>query len=279
MNQSSNKKNFSYKATNSKNSGNVKRNIKAKNHKKGTNKAISNDLRLQKFMADCDVASRRACAEIIKKGKVAVNGNVVTEPGFRVTAKDEIICDGVKLKVNRKKYYIMLNKPPGYTCSTNDRHAKKLALDLINFPDARLFGVGRLDKESEGLILFTNDGDFANKIIHPSNEIEKRYLVDTNKSIDSKKFAQMRKGIMDDGEELRAKYVKQISPNRYMFIMNEGKKREIRRLVKWTKCRVEKLQRITIGALDLGELALGKWRHLTEKELKAVVKRNKTAFK
>ena len=246
---------------------------------KSGSKKVTDDIRLQKFMADCDVASRRGCADIVKAGRVTVNGETVFEPGFRISSKDVVVCDGVKLKLNRKKYYIMLNKPPGYTCSTNDRHAEKLALDLINFPDARLFSVGRLDKESEGLILFTNDGNFANKIIHPSNEIEKRYLVDTNKTIDSKKFAQMRKGIIDEEEELRAKYIKQISPNRYMFIMNEGKKREIRRLVKWTKCRVEKLQRITIGALDLGQLPLGKWRHLTEKELKAVVKRNKTAFK
>ncbi len=252
-----------------------KPNFKSKN---GTKKPNDNP-RLQKFMADCDVASRRACAEIIKKGRVTVNGEIVIEPGMRITPKDVVVFDDKKLKLNRRKYYIMLNKPAGYTCSTSDRHAKKLAIDLINFPDARLFGVGRLDKESEGLILFTNDGDFANKIIHPSNEIEKRYLVDTNKTIDSKKFAQMRKGVMDEEEELRAKYVKQLAPSRYMFIMNEGKKREIRRLVQWTKCRVEKLQRITIGALDLGQLAIGKWRHLTDKEIKAVVKRNKTAFK
>ena len=258
---------------------NNKKSSKPNFKQKNGAKKPSNDIRLQKFMADCDVASRRACAEIIKKGRVTGNDEIVTEPVIRITPKDVVVFEGKRLKLNRKKYYIMLNKPRGYTCSTNDRHAEKLALDLINFPDARLFGVGRLDKDSEGLILFTNDGDFANKIIHPSNEIEKRYLVDTNKTIDSKKFAQMRKGIIDEDEELRAKYIKQISPNRYMFIMNEGKKREIRRLVKWTKCRVEKLQRITIGALDLGTLPVGKWRHLTEKELKAVVKRNKTAFK
>ena len=160
----------------------------------------------------------------------------------------------------------MLNKPQDYACTNSDPHADKKAIDLINCP-YRLFSAGRLDKDSEGLLIFTNDGNYADKLIHPRNCILKKYEVFTSDRIPESKLKELSVGIVDDGETLKAYDIKQISNKEYIFTLNEGKKREIRRMVRYSGTRVVRLTRISIGSLKLGNLKLGEWKYMTQYDI------------
>ena len=170
----------------------------------------------------------------------------------------------------------MLNKPRGYICTNEDPHAPLKALDLIELPleqaDIRLFSAGRLDKDSEGLLIFTNDGDYVENIMHPKHEVLKNYQVKTVSEIPEYVLDKLRRGIEDETEILKAHKIKNEGNCLYTFILNEGKKREIRRMVKFAGTEVSSLKRIALGALSLGILESGKWKYLTQEDIQKTMK-------
>lgn len=220
---------------------------------------------LNRFISAAGAASRRKSAELIKNGVVTVNGKIVTSPGERVNATDLVEVNG-KTMVIGKRYYIMLNKPPGYTCTAADPYAEHKAIDLIELPGVRLFSAGRLDKASEGLIIFSNDGDYIDHLTHPRYGILKTYELTTDQPISSDFLSELCKGIADDGEQLKAVEFTEIAPCQYRVVLNEGKKREIRRMAIAAGCRAEKLVRVAIGELLLGDLNSGTWRQLSNQD-------------
>lgn len=228
---------------------------------------------LSYYISKAGIASRRKSTELIKNGKVTVNGATITEPGYKLSPTDLVEYLGNTATIASKTYYIMLNKPRGYTCTASDPFAEKLAIDLIDIPDARLFSAGRLDKESEGLIIFTNDGDYALKLTAPREQIQKTYLVETSRDLTDSEMATLRDGIVDEGENLFAEDLRKVSSRKYKFLMTEGKKREIRRLLKHFKIKTVYLKRIAIGKLFLENLAPGKWRTMSKDDIALSLKK------
>lgn len=222
---------------------------------------------LSHYLSAAGVASRRKCTEMVKAGMITVNGAIVTEPGFKVNHMVQVSCNGKDIKPTAGRIYIMLNKPPGYVCSSSDPYASKLALDLVNIPDARLFSAGRLDCDSEGLLIITNDGIYADKLTHPRYEVCKTYHALVNEPIAETELQRLRAGIIDDGEKLKPESIECIGKCQYRLILNEGKKREIRRLLGAAGRDTIQLQRVAIGKLLLGNLPVGSWRHLTPDEV------------
>jgi pseudouridine synthase len=229
------------------------------------------NMNLTKYLSTGGVASRRKCADMIKAGHVTVNGETISQPGTRIGPDDRVEVDG-HFVVHEKRVYVMLNKPPGYWCTADDPHADKLAVELIDLPGIRLFSAGRLDRDSEGLIIFTNDGEYANKLSHPSYGILKQYQVETFSEIIPEKLAEIRVGIVDNGEKLSPYRIDHLGAGRYLFTLNEGKKREIRRLVTAAGQRVKLLRRTVVGSLELADLESGQWRKMTESEIAATLK-------
>ncbi len=221
---------------------------------------------LTRYLSLTGIASRRKCIEIVRKGEITINDIIIEEPSKKVNKNDIVKYKNTKVEVE-EKYYIILNKPPGYTCSNSDIHADKLVLDLIDLKEIRLFTAGRLDRDSEGLIIVTNDGDYANKLMHPSNEIEKVYEVEINKDFELNDINAMLKGIYDEGEKLKALKVEKKQKNIYLFTLSEGKKREVRRLVKYAKRKTVSLKRIRLGKLSINNLPTGQWKHLTKEDV------------
>lgn len=224
-------------------------------------------LTLLKFVARAGAASRRGTFDLIKNGAVRVNGETILEPSFPLDGDEEITANGKKLQIT-ERHYFMLNKPVGYICTNDDPNAKLKAVDLIHKPGLRLFSVGRLDKDSEGLLLFTDDGDFAARLTHPRYEIVKTYRVWTDNPLSRKMIENMCSGVTDRGERLSALSIKPESDLMYIFRMKEGKKREIRRLVGSQDRKTARLQRIAVGGLNLGDLPAGKFKPLSEREIK-----------
>jgi 23S rRNA pseudouridine2605 synthase len=235
--------------------------MNAANHPQELNFPVA----LNRFISASGIASRRKSAELIKNGHVTVNGVIITAPGSRVTANDQIAVDGKAISLG-KRYYIMLNKPRGYTCTDADPYAMHKAIDLIDLPGVRLFSAGRLDKESEGLIIFSNDGDYVNQLTHPRYGILKTYELTTDQPIAIDFLSQLLAGIDDEGERLKAVEFTEIAPCVYKVVLNEGKKREIRRMALAAGCRTQKLVRIAVGKLKLAKLKSGCWRQLENEE-------------
>ena len=183
-------------------------------------------MNLTKRLATAGVASRRKAAELIKNGEVTVNGKVETNPATLVSPSDKIRVEGSAVAGSADRVYIMLNKPRGYVCTNEDPHAKKKAIDLIRLhKPVRLFSAGRLDKDSEGLIIFTNDGKFADRLTHPRNEIFKTYALSAERSFTDDELQQMVDGIEDDGETLSAEEVWQTGERKFMIVLAEGRNR------------------------------------------------------
>lgn len=226
---------------------------------------------LSKYLSVCGIASRRKSCDLIKQGKVQVNREIIKEPGFKISPQDEVVFAGEQV-LHQEKVYIMLNKPRGYICTSDDPYAPLKALDLIKLPPGqsriRLFSAGRLDKDSEGLLIFTNDGDYVEKIMHPKYEILKNYQVKTTSEILDNVLNKLRGGIDDDNEFLKAEKIKKEGNCLYTFILNEGKKREIRRMIRFAGTEIKSLKRISLGALTLGTLESGKWKYLTPEEIR-----------
>ncbi len=222
--------------------------------------------RLSKVLAAAGTASRRACEEIIFAGRVKVNGEVALLPQTLVSAKDTITVDGEPIHGAESKVYYILNKPKGYVCTALRTSKTKLVLDLFQDAKCRLFTVGRLDKDTQGLLLVTNDGHFANRVIHPSSNIHKEYLAKTNQEITHEHLIAISNGALVEGVFVKPIRVTKIRKGTLKIVISEGKKREVRHLVETAGLGVIELTRIRIGGLSLGTLPEGSWRPLTEKE-------------
>lgn len=226
--------------------------------------------RLSKFLAAAGVASRRGCEEIIFAGRVKVNGDICIIPQTMVGAKDSITVDDEKIKQAEAKVYYLLNKPTGYEC-TNARHRDtKIVIDLFENVEQRLFTVGRLDKETAGLLLVTNDGHFANQVIHPSQNIQKEYLVKTDQDITDEHLKAIASGTLIEGSFVKPVRVIKVRKGTLKVIIMEGKKREVRHLLEAVGLKVYSLTRIRLGGLILGQLPVGSWRPLTDREKKLI---------
>ncbi len=231
--------------------------------------------RLSKFVARAGVASRRKADEIIQSGRVKVNGSTVIDPAQSVDATvDHITLDNVPIKLPTKAYYVALYKPVGYLSDLSDPRRRKIARDLIRI-QAPLFPVGRLDYNSEGLMLFTNDGDFANRITHPRNEVEKEYLVKLTGMLTEADLTLVTRGLKIDGQIFKVRsirFIKGTAKNAwYDIVVTEGKNRMIRRIAQAISHPVLKLKRIRIGTVTLGELKPGEYRVLDRNSVKRYV--------
>lgn len=232
--------------------------------------------RLQKVMAACGVGSRRACETMITEGRVEVDGEIVTELGSRIDTETQTLrCDGERISAPRRFYY-MLNKPRGAICSQKGDPDRPRAIDFVpsRVRDHRLFTIGRLDVESEGAIILTNDGELCHRITHPSFQVTKSYLVEVDGSPDNETLAKMRKGVwLSEGRtgSLDIKVVKRHRNRTHLEIrLNEGMKREIRRVCARFGHEVRRLVRVSIGPVDIGMLEPGETRELTPEEITAL---------
>jgi 23S rRNA pseudouridine2605 synthase len=232
-------------------------------------------VRLQKFLAEAGVASRRASERVIVEGRVTINGETVRELGTRIDpARDQVAVDGRPLKPKRK-LYVALNKPPGYICSRRDPESRQIISELLPTEWSNLVPVGRLDCASEGLIFLTNDGDFCLKLTHPRYGVRKRYRVTIEGRVDHDLADRLVKGMIHEGEKLKAERVRVLATNNSTTLLEielaEGKNRELRRMFEVLGRKVLKLQRVQIGPIKLGELRTGRWRTLTETEIKSLL--------
>ncbi|MDB6130743.1 MAG: rluB2 [Verrucomicrobiales bacterium] len=232
-------------------------------------------VRLQKFLADAGIASRRASERFIVDGRVSVNGRVVKELGTRVDAsKDRVTVDSQPVQA-KKKLYLALNKPVGYLCSRDPEDDRRVIAELVPKEWSNLFSVGRLDVDSEGLIFLTNDGDFCLKLTHPRYGVTKNYIVTVKGHVTKFILEKFAKGMYVDGDQLKIDRSRILSANNSHSIveveLSEGKNREIRRLFEAAEFEVVRLQRIRIGKIKLAELPVGKWRMLTATEIKSLL--------
>lgn len=224
-------------------------------------------IRLQKYLADAGVCSRRRGEVYIQEGRVRVNGVVVSRPGIRIDPNEDTIeLDGRRVTGKTSFVYIMLNKPKGVISSCSHR-GEKIVLDLVDV-DARIFPVGRLDRDSTGLLIMTNDGRLHQRLTHPSFDHEKEYEVETAAPVSNADLDRLSRGVVVDGRKTRAAAVTRMAGNRFDIVLQEGRKRQIRRMVEKIGNRVTALHRVRIATLRLGNLRMSHWRHLTEKEKK-----------
>ncbi len=236
---------------------------------------MSDSIKLGHFMAKAGVASRRACEEIIRKGHVTVNGTFVITPAERIDPHTAVVhYQGLQLSIPDKAY-MLLHKPKGYTCTASDPNARRLAVELLELPpNLRVFSIGRLDRDSEGLILFTNDGDFSDHVAHPRRGIEKEYVVHVQGEVNGMHLQRMERGMRDRGELLKADKAgiirKRSNGAVIRVIISEGKKREVRRMCKGVGLEVKRLIRVRIGPLKMGKLNPGFSRRLTADEVQAL---------
>ncbi|MBR2500191.1 MAG: rRNA pseudouridine synthase [Clostridia bacterium] len=238
---------------------------------------MAEKVRLQKFMATAGLASRRACEEIITAGRVLVNGKVIDELGFKVDPDyDEICVDGKKITLPDKKYYIMLNKPQGYITSASDQFGRATVLDLVSDIKERLYPVGRLDYDTEGLLLLTNDGDFAQKLTHPKYEKSKTYVAVVKGAVTPQNARLLSKGVIIDGKKTSPAKVNTIYKNdgttEVTLTIFEGRNRQVRKMCASIGHEVISLKRIAVGDIILGNLPKGKWRHLNPVEINKLLK-------
>lgn len=223
--------------------------------------------RLSKTLAAAGVASRRACEELIFAGRVCVNGEIVKTPQTHVSSSDTIQVDGKPIKQVEEKRYYILNKPTGYLCTAKRMGKSKIVLDLFVGIKERLFTVGRLDKDTEGLLIVTNDGHFAQKVIHPSANIHKEYLVKTDHDITSDHLKAISTGTLAEGAYVKPVRVTKVRKGTLKIVISEGKKREVRLLLAAAGLQVKSLSRIRIGSLQMGQLPVGEWREMTTREM------------
>ena len=226
--------------------------------------------RLQKILASRGICSRRKAEEMIAAGRVACNGVVANLGDSADPDIDEILLDGIALPSQDDYVYIMLNKPRGYVTTLSDEKGRKDAAQLVADCGTRVYPVGRLDMDSEGLLLFTNDGEFANRLMHPKHQVEKTYLTWVHEFSEAG-VARLKKPIVLDGYQIRAPKVRVVKPGLLEITIHEGRNRQVRRMCDAAGMPVSRLKRVREGALALGDLPLGKWRYLTPKEVESLV--------
>lgn len=240
--------------------------------------ANNNEVRLQKFMAEQGVASRRKSEDLIRAGKVKVNGHIA-EIGMKINPRKDLVTVG-KQKLtnvkNRKMVYIMLNKPRGYVTTVSDELGRKTVMDLLPDFGCRIYPVGRLDKDSEGLLLLTNDGSFTNCMTHPSHEYAKAYRVTVRPAVNDEILFNLRNGIEIDGRKTAPCEVTVLTEeeNRVVleFILHEGRNRQIRKMCESQGLEVARLKRISIGPIKLGMLKQGDYKELSEQDVKKLLR-------
>lgn len=233
-------------------------------------------MRINKFIATAGVCSRRSADELISQGRVCVNGSRILEPGMDVSDNDIVTVDGERIRTTEKKYYIVLNKPDGFVTTTDDPFGRSTVMELVTDIGVRLFPVGRLDYHTEGLLILTNDGDFANRIMHPRNAIYKTYIAHVTGFPSLGKLAALRHGVrLEDGKTAPAKVtvIRQYPDGVDISIsIREGRNRQVRRMIEAIGHKVTQLTRVSVGNVQLGHLPKGKWRHMTPKEIDQFVK-------
>ena len=233
--------------------------------------------RLQKYLAECGIASRRKCEEYIIQGKVQVNGKTITELGVKVNPeKDKITFEGKNVKQEERKVYILLNKPIGYVTTSDEQFGRDKVLDLVKVRE-RVVRVGRLDMYTSGALILTNDGDFVYKVTHPKHEITKTYTVTVKGIIKNEEVEQLRKGVKIDDYTTRPAKVKILKTDeekdisRLEITIHEGKNRQVRRMCESVGRRVIALHRSKIGNIGVKDIELGKWRYLKDFEVKTLI--------
>lgn len=233
------------------------------------------NVRLQKFLAEAGVASRRASEKLIRDGLVSVNGRVVNQLGSKVDPEhDQISVQGQPVRVQRK-LYLALHKPRGCVCSRKDEHERPTIYELLPKEWTNVYSVGRLDFASEGLLFLTNDGEFALRLTHPRYGVRKRYVVTVEGRVDAAMLAEFTRGVYHDGEKLKAERAWLVSEGKVQSVVElelaEGKNREVRRMFETKQLTVRRLVRTQIGRIRLGELKPGRWRTLTPTEIKTLI--------
>lgn len=239
---------------------------------------INMEERLQKYLAECGIASRRKCEEYIIQGKVQVNGKTITELGVKVNPeKDKITFEGKNVKQEERKVYILLNKPIGYVTTSDEQFGRDKVLDLVKVRE-RVVPVGRLDMYTSGALILTNDGDFVYKVTHPKHEITKTYTVTVKGIIKNEEVEQLRKGVKIDDYTTRPAKVKILKTDeekdisRLEITIHEGKNRQVRRMCESVGRRVIALHRSKIGNIGVKDIELGKWRYLKDREIQELLK-------
>lgn len=223
-------------------------------------------MRLNRYLASAGIASRRKCDELIAAGRVTINGQVCTDFSAQPGERDHVKVDG-KLVHAERELTIALHKPAGFVSTSSDPHARDTIFDLLpgNFP--RLFNIGRLDAKSEGLLLLTNNGNLAQRLTHPSHEVEKEYEVSLDRLWDVTLAPKLLRGIVLDGKRARISRLHTIGPNRLRVVLRQGLNQQIRRMFYAIGYEVKQLVRVRIGNLRLGDLPRGEWRILSKAEL------------
>lgn len=236
-------------------------------------------MRINKFLASCELGSRRKVEEFILKGDVSVNGKVIKELGLDVSENDEVKYKGKRVLPQEKKVYIMLNKPKCYVTTKSDEKDRRIVMDLLKGVDVEVFPVGRLDFNTEGLLLLTNDGNWANNIMHPSKSISKTYEVKTKYQLTPKEIKELSRGVVIDGKKTLPAIIEPITQDGEYFVTNvtifEGRNREVRKMFEAIDLKIYNLKRLSIGALELGNLQMGKFRYLKPNEINMVFQGDK----
>jgi pseudouridine synthase len=233
-------------------------------------------MRLQRFLALCGLASRRACEELIAAGRVSVNGRVVTRLGTKLDpARDEVAVDGQRVRAPSRRFYVALHKPEGVVCTGEDPAGRPRAVDLVRGVPARLFPVGRLDEDSAGLLLLTNDGDFAQRVAHPRYEVPRVYRLIVKGDPDPAALQKLREGVwLSEGKTAPARVTVLRRTRQFTSLalsLHEGRNREVRRILARVQLPVTKLLRVAIGPVRLGSLGRGQWRMLERSEVEALL--------
>ena len=229
-------------------------------------------MRLQKYMAECGVASRRKCEEIISQGRVTVNDAVVITQGVQVNPETDLVkVDGSVIGLQEQKVYMMLNKPKGVVTTVSDQFGRKNVIDFISVPE-RIFPVGRLDYDTEGLLFLTNDGEFAYQMTHPGHQVDKCYLAKVQGVPSEAELEQLRQGIVLEGRRT-APAKAELKEGWVQLTIHEGRNRQVRKMLEAVGHPVIELKRISVGQVQLGDLPVGQWRYLTEKEKTILLKK------
>ena len=238
------------------------------------------EVRLQKYLANCGIASRRKAEELITSGKISVNGEVIAELGTKINpSKDKVVYNGKEVKVEEEHVYILLNKPIGYVTTAKDQFGRDSVMDLVKVKE-RVVPVGRLDMYTSGALILTNDGDFVYQVTHPKHEIEKTYTVTIKGIVTDKEVERLRKGIRIDDyitKEAKVKILKKEkkkNQSRLEITIHEGKNRQVRKMCEAIGHKVLALHRSKIAGIGVKDLSLGKWRYLSKEEVNKILNQN-----